>query len=199
LEKPLPSDPRTLKRRERRAPVCLGAAGRLAVLQSGRAFALLSLVVLLVLPVRTVPAAALDDNLYNYLQLLRSDFNSVKVELVNGIMKLSAEDAKKFWPIYREYENELGEQAVRRAEFIAEFVQSHADGTFDNARAKEMAKRWFKAQRARLDLLQKYHTRIEKALSPVQAGQFLQIENQIGLFIDVTIASEMPRVGETKK
>jgi hypothetical protein len=47
-----------------------------------------------------------------------------------------------------------------------------------------------------LDLLEKYHTKIEKALTSVQAGQFLQIENQLGLFIDVAIASEMPTVGK---
>jgi len=162
-----------------------------------RTIARLALTVLLALTVRTAPAAGVDDNLYNYLQLLRSEFNSAKVELVNGIMKLSADEAKKFWPIYREYENELGQQAINRAELIAEFVQTHADGTFDETKAKNIAKRWFKAQRARLDLLEKYHGRIEKALSSMKAGQFLQIENQIGLFIDVTIASEMPQVGET--
>jgi hypothetical protein len=62
-----------------------------------------------------------------------------------------------------------------------------------------MAKRWFKSQRARLNLLEKYHAKIEKALTSVQAGQFLQIENQIGLFVDVTIASEMPKVGTKGK
>jgi hypothetical protein len=161
--------------------------------------ALLSLVVLLALPSAAAPAAEVDDNIYNYLQLLRSDFNSAKVEIINRIMKLSAEDAKKFWPIYREYENELAKQAVNRAEFAAEFVQSHQDGTFDNARARDMAKRWFTAQRARLGLLEKYHGRIEKSLSPVQAGQFLQIENQIFIFIDMTIAAEMPLVGQPIK
>lgn len=140
-------------------------------------------------------SAEVSDNILNYLQLLRSDVNSLKVELVNSIMKLSAEDAKKFWPIYREYENELGKQAINRAELVTEFVKAHADGTFDNARAKDIAKRWFKSQRARLDLLEKYHAKIEKALTPLQAGQFLQIENQIGLFIDITIASEIPAVG----
>jgi hypothetical protein len=114
-------------------------------------------------------------------------------------MKLSEQDAKKFWPIYRDYENKLGKQAMDRAEMIAEFVKSHQDGTFDNAKAKSIAKRWFKTQRARLDLLEDYHARIEKVLSSVQAGQFLQIENQIGLFIDMTIASEMPSVGSTPK
>ena len=139
--------------------------------------------------------AEVNDNIHNYLQLLRSDMNSLKVELVNSIMKLSAEDAKKFWPMYRDYENELGKLAINRAEMISEFVQSHQEGSFDNAKAKDMARRWFKSQRARLDLLEKYHGKIEKALTSVQAGQFLQIENQIGLFIDVTIASEMPKVG----
>ena len=58
---------------------------------------------------------------------------------------------------------------------------------------------WFAAQRARLDLLEKYHGKIEESLSSVQAGQFLQIENQIGIFIDLTIASEMPMVGKQIK
>src|SRR4030095_7894357 len=147
--------------------------------------ALMFLVFLMTLPSGAAPAAEVDDNIYNYLQLLRSDFHSAQGEVINRIMKLSAEDAKKFWPIYREYENELGKQAINRAEFIAEFVQSHKDGTFDNAKAKDMAKRWFKVQRARLDLLEEYHGKIEKALSAVQAGQFLQIENQNALFIDL--------------
>ncbi len=145
------------------------------------------------------PAAEVDDNIYNYLQLLRSDFNTYKVEVVDRILKLSAQDAKKFWPIYSQYENELNKQAVNRAELVAEFVQVHRDGSFDNAKAKDMAKRWFKAQRARLSLLEKYHRKIQKALSPVQAGQFLQIENQVSLFVDLTIASEMPAVGEFRK
>jgi hypothetical protein len=147
----------------------------------------------------TARGAEVSDNLYNYLQVLRSDVNSLKVELVNSIMKLSAEDAKKFWPIYHEYENELGKQAINRAELVAEFVQAHQAGSFDNAKAKDIAARWFKSQRARLDLLEKYHAIVEKELSSVQAGQFLQIENQIGLFIEVTIASEMPKVGSKPK
>jgi hypothetical protein len=169
---------------------------------SMNAIKLAAALVLTMLAGAVAPAAegaATNDNIYNYLQLLRSDVNSLKVELINSIMKLSAEDAKKFWPIYRDYENELGKLAINRAELVTEFVQCHKDGTFDNLKAKDIAKRWFKSQRARLDLLEKYHGKIEKALNSIQAGQFLQIENQIALFIDVTIASEMPKVGTKDK
>ena len=161
--------------------------------------ALLVLTTLLGVNSPAARGAEVNDNIYNYLQLLRSDLNSLKVELVNSIMKLSAGDAKKFWSMYREYENELGKLAINRAEMVTEHVQSHQDGSFDDAKAKAMAKRWFKSQRARLDLLEKYHAKIEKALTSVQAGQFLQIENQLGLFVDVTIASEMPTVGTKGK
>jgi Spy/CpxP family protein refolding chaperone len=161
--------------------------------------AVLVLTTLLGVAAPAARAAAVNDNIYNYLQLMRSDMNTLKVELVNSIMKLSAEDAKKFWPIYRDSENELGKMSINRAELISEFVQSHRDGTFDDAKAKDIAKRWFKSQRARLDLLEKYHGKIEKALTSIQAGQFLQIENQLGLFVDVTIASEMPTVGTKVK
>ena len=61
--------------------------------------ALLVLTTVLGVAVPAARGAEADDNIYNYLQLLRSDMNSLKVELVNSIMKLSADDAKKFWPI----------------------------------------------------------------------------------------------------
>jgi hypothetical protein len=154
------------------------------------------LFVALSLTAQGAPSPQVSDNVRNYLELLRSDFNSAKVEIINRIMKLSEPDAKVFWPIYREYENEMGKQTVNRAELITSFVQAHRDGTFDNEQAKTTSRRWFKAQRARLDLMEKYHGKIEKALTSLQAGQFLQIENQIALFVDMTIAGEMPLVGE---
>jgi hypothetical protein len=145
------------------------------------------------------PAADVDVNIVNQLQLLRSDFNSAKIKIVNDIMKLSTEDETKFWAIYRAYEAELDKLAINRAVLIGEFVLSQKDGSFDNAKAKAIAKRWFETQRARLDLLEKYHGKIEKSLSSIQAAQFLQIENQLGIIADLVIASEMPLVGGQKK
>src|SRR5262245_58445595 len=146
-----------------------------------------------------ISGAELSDNMYNQLQLLCTDLNSAKVDLVNRVMKLSADDAKKFWPIYRDYQTDLNKLATKRAEFIAEFVKSHGDGSFDNDKAKSMAKRWFDGENERLDLLQKYHKKVGENLSAIQAAQFLQIEHQIGILIDLTIASEMPKVGEKLK
>ena len=52
--------------------------------------AILALTAFLALPSMSASNPPVDQNIYNYLQLLRSDFNSTKVKLVNEIMKLSA-------------------------------------------------------------------------------------------------------------
>jgi hypothetical protein len=53
------------------------------------------------LPAPAAHGAEINENISNYLQLLQSDFNSAKVEIVNQIMKLSAEDAKKFSLVHK--------------------------------------------------------------------------------------------------
>jgi hypothetical protein len=65
----------------------------------------------------------------------------------------------------------------------------------NDANSKDLADRWLQNSRDRLDLWKKYHERISEALSPIRAGQFLQVENQMALFVDINIASEMPVVG----
>jgi hypothetical protein len=45
---------------------------------------------------------------------------------------------------------------------------------------------------ARLDLWKKYQRKIAKAVSPARAAQFLQVEHQIALFMDLNIAADMP-------
>ena len=161
-----------------------------------------ALLVAVVLPVAAQADARpqAQDNVYNYMQLLNSETNTAKVGLINKVMGLSEADAKKFWLIYREYEVEAAKQNVSKTEFVAEYIRQHRgarpDPAVSNARASEMTKRWFAGERARLDLLEKYFGRLEKELSAFQAAQFLQIEYELNLFLDVTIAREVPLVSE---
>jgi hypothetical protein len=50
----------------------------------------------------------------------------------------------------------------------------------------------------RLSLWKKYQKKISKAVSPMRAAQFLQVEHQMALFIDLSIASEMPVLGGSR-
>ncbi len=141
---------------------------------------------------QTGPKSSDPDDLRAVLETLRSDVNSYKVRVINQAMQLTGPEAEKFWPIYRQYEQELGKVADKKVALIREFADRCANGTLDNKAADTIAQQWLKNVEARLDLWKKYHKKIAKAVSPARAAQYLQVENQVALFMDLNIAAEMP-------
>ena len=135
------------------------------------------------------------DDAHMYLDMLRSNFNTTKIRTLNEVMKLTTAEADVFWPIYRNYEKELAAVNDRKLALIRDFFQHYKDGTLDNRLAKKMSEDWLDLNQARLDLWKKYSRKLSKALSPIRAAQFLQIENQTALFADMAIASEIPKLG----
>ena len=134
-----------------------------------------------------------------YFEVLRSDFNASKIRTLNEVMMLTAEEADKFWPIYRNYEKDLAAVGDRKLALLREFITHHRAGTLTSQNSQEMAAQWLQNVQDRLDLWKKYHQRVGDAVSPIRAAQFLQVENQIAIFIDLDIASEMPVIGNKPK
>ena len=133
-----------------------------------------------------------------YVELLRSDLKAEKTAVLTDALALTDAEGKTFWPIYREYDTELSKWGDARYELLKQYAKAYDMGTVSDAIADDLAHRWFKLQRERLDLLDKYHKRISKAVSPMRAAQFVQAENQIGLLIDLNIASEVPFIEKSK-
>jgi len=131
------------------------------------------------------------------LEVLRSDFNTAKIQTLNQVMKLTAAEADKFWPIYRQYEKDLAAVGDRKLALVVEFMRHHKAGTLTDQNSQEMAAQWLQNAQDRLDLWKKYHQQISNAVSPIRAAQFLQVENQMAIFVDLNIASEMPVVGSS--
>jgi hypothetical protein len=140
-------------------------------------------------------APATGDEARAYFEVLRSDFNTEKIRILNHVMKLSVAEADKFWPIYRNYEQELAAVGDRKLALVLEFMRHHKAGTLSDSNAQALAVQWLQNVQDRLDLWKKYQQLIRDALSPVRAAQFLQVENQMAIFVDLNIASEMPLVG----
>jgi hypothetical protein len=141
---------------------------------------------------QTTGTSAEPDNLRAVLETLRSDVNGYKVRVLNQAMQLTGPEAEKFWPIYRQYEQELAGVGEKKVALLREFGDLSSSGTLDNKAANRLAKDWLKNVQARLDLWKKYQKKIAKGVSPARAAQFLQVEHQMALFIDLNIAAEMP-------
>lgn len=150
-------------------------------------------------PAGAQPAKATEpDNVRMYMEMLRSDFNATKIRTLNQVMKLTGPEAEAFWPVYREYEKQLAAVGDQKLALIREFMAHYRNGTLNDQNAKAMAAQWLKNTQARLDLWKKYNRKITKAVSPIRAAQFLQVEHQMALFVDMSIASEMPEIAPSK-
>ncbi|MBV9222540.1 MAG: hypothetical protein JOY85_00815, partial [Acidobacteriaceae bacterium] len=107
-------------------------------------------------------------------------------------LTLSDEQAKKFWPLQRSYENDLTKLGDNRFEVIQEYAKNWHD--LSDQTAKDLGKRHLDYQKKRVDLQSKYFDRMSKEISPTVAAKFFQIETQMEALIDLQIASSLPLI-----
>jgi hypothetical protein len=142
---------------------------------------------------------AQDQNLRADIELLRSDVRADKAKIMAAMMQLDDKDAAVFWPIYREYESELAKLYDEKVTGIMDYADHYLEMT--DAKADDLATRALQWEDQRTDLKKKYYERFKKALSPILAARFLQVENQLLMLVDLRVASSLPIVeaSETSK
>jgi hypothetical protein len=132
-------------------------------------------------------------NTREYIILLRKDVSAEKARLLGTVMQFDAEDAAKFWPIYRDYDAELNKLNDLRVANIQEYAHSY--NAMTDAKADELIKNAMSYQKQRGELLAKYYERVKQELGAITAARFVQVEHQLLAIIDLKIASSLPVVG----
>jgi hypothetical protein len=131
-------------------------------------------------------------NLRAYVELLRTDVQKSKAEIMGKVMQLDADTATKFWPVYKEFEVDLSKVGDQVVSLIHEYA-SHYDNMTPTV-ADGLAKKVLGLERQRNDLKAKYYGKVKAATDAITAMRFLQVENQLERLIDLEIASELPVV-----
>jgi hypothetical protein len=140
-----------------------------------------------------------NQNLRADIELLRSDVRADKTKIMVAMMQLDDKDAAVFWPIYREYESELSKLYDEKVGGIMDYADNYLQMT--DVKADDLATRALQWEDQRTDLKKKYYERFKKALSPIKAARFLQVENQLLMLVDLQVASSLPIIeaGETSE
>src|SRR5829696_7620364 len=116
------------------------------------------------------PQARVADPVYGYVDELRADLSDGKTKIINDVMRLTPAESAKFWPIYRDYEEELFTLGDSRVEMTRSLARAQLARTLDDANAATLTNQWFHFEFARLDLMRKYQKRIASELSPLRAA-----------------------------
>jgi len=133
-------------------------------------------------------------NIQAYIELLRTNVRQEKSQLMGEVMLLDVEDAKKFWPIYSDYNDELAKVNNLRSDNIQEYARTYTSMT--DEKADELIKRALDYHKQRSELLGKYYDRFKQELGAITAARFVQVEHQLLMIIDLQIASSLPIVGQ---
>lgn len=109
---------------------------------------------------------------------------------VEKLMNLSSDEAKKFWPLYDQYEAEMEKIDDRPLQEIQHF--GYANLTEQDA--TEKLDEVIAIQHARLDTEQRFIPKFRAVLSRVQVTRLFQIDSQLRAMLQCDIAKAVPLV-----
>jgi hypothetical protein len=136
------------------------------------------------------PSESQELNTQAYIQLLRTDLNAQKEQIVRETMQLDDKQARIFWPIYKDYEADLDKIADEKLAIIQDYAANFM--TMTNEKADELAQRVMALDDQKSALRRKYYELMRKSLPAIVVVRFFQVENQIQLIVDLKIAANLP-------
>jgi hypothetical protein len=129
-----------------------------------------------------------------YIQLLRADLSAKSAQIIRETMQLNDQQAATFWPIYREYRAEQSKLITEKLAIVTDYANNFT--TMTDAKADQLAQQTIQLDQERMALREKYYATMKKALSPVLAVRFFQVEHQLQLIVDLQIAANLPIIEE---
>jgi len=124
------------------------------------------------------------------IQLLRSDIQADKNDIIAHTMQFTDAESAAFWPIYRDYASEQQKIGDQRIQLVKDYA-SWAD-SLDDAKANNMAERYFSIQNQTTSLQQSYWPKFEKALGAKRAMKFFQVDSRLSLILQVQLTANIP-------
>ncbi len=140
------------------------------------------------------PASSRELNTDAYIQLLRADLSAKSEQIVRETMQLSGQQSAIFWPIYRQYSAEQSKLIADKLAIVTDYANNFS--TMNDEKADQLAQQVIQLDERRMALREKYYATMKKALSPIAAARFFQVEQQLQLLVDLQIAANLPIIEE---
>jgi hypothetical protein len=140
-----------------------------------------------------IPAGAQDKAADN-MQILQEKIKADKKLLVAQNMGLTESEAKAFWPVYDQYQNDLGAINQRMVGLIESYAADYRGQSMTDGKAKKLINEFVAIGKAEGGLNESYVPKLYKVLPPMKVARYLQIENKIRAVIKYNLAAEIPLV-----
>jgi len=126
------------------------------------------------------------------IQLLRSDLQSDKNQVIADTMQFTEAESTAFWPVYRDYARDQQVIGDDRVQLIKDYAKNY--DSLDDNKARDMVQRMINIEDRTLNLREDYWPKFMKALGAKRAAKFYQVDNRITLIINVQLSANIPLI-----
>jgi hypothetical protein len=127
-----------------------------------------------------------------YIAGLKSDVAGTFRQIVTDNMKLTADEAKIFWPLFDEYMAERNPIFDEKVNITEDYMMNYY--SLDTETAMDLIHRTIKLNQDLLDLRTKYLDKMSEQLPVQVVGKFFQIDNRVSTLADLVRMSSTPLV-----
>jgi len=122
----------------------------------------------------------------------RTKIQADKKGIVERAMKLTAEEGKKFWPLYDSFQRDLEKPNREYAKAVLDYVA--ASDSLTDANAKRLAEQVLAASIEESRLREKHFKKLQGVLPGKKAARYVQIENEFRVLLKYHLAATVPLV-----
>jgi len=126
------------------------------------------------------------------MQIVREKIQTDKRLFVAENMNLTESEAKVFWPVYENYQKDLGKLIDKTVKLIDNYGAFYQ--TMTEEAAKELINGYLVIEGDRVTLMKSFLPKFRKVLPEKKVARYYQLENKINAVVKYGLATRIPLV-----
>lgn len=138
------------------------------------------------------PKPAQGDKPASNLEIIHEKLKADKKLIVSQYMELTESEAKKFWPVYDEYQKDLQKNNERLLRLLESYATDYKSKSLTDEKAKKLLDEWIGFEQDEAKRRRAYAPKVLQALPAKKAARYLQIENEYRILLRYELAGTVP-------
>ena len=140
------------------------------------------------------PVGPAQDKPANNLETTHEKLKADKKLIVGKYLELTDSEAKKFWPVYEEYQKDLQKLNERLGSLLQSYSTEYRSNSLSDEKAKKLLDEWLALDKDEAGHRKTYAGKVLQVLPAKKAARYLQIENEYRLLLKYDLAATVPLV-----
>ncbi|HVO95933.1 MAG TPA: hypothetical protein VMT22_23970 [Terriglobales bacterium] len=128
------------------------------------------------------------------LEIIHEKLKADKKLIVSKYMELTESEAKKFWPVYEEYQKDLQRTNERLRNLLESYAADYRNKSLTDEKAKKLLDEWMAIEQDEGNRRSTFAPKVLQALPVKKAARYLQIENEYRILLRYDLAATVPLV-----